>query len=172
MQPIVTDQVAWSVSVWVVDSGRPKEPCIRWVSILPHVKGQFFGEKARRLICQPSRWQTHSSTTGAVWHYCPWGMSAFIARMGDGAGKYASTIHAWRRCDLFQITLSTCFKRNWMHHCRQHSLHSQTGGMVRQGWLQQLIVTSWFTKKTKAVVLTIMPHRCFTRMIQSYLPGC
>jgi len=45
MPLIVTDRVTWSVSVWVVDSGGPKEPCIRWVSILPRVKGQFIGGK-------------------------------------------------------------------------------------------------------------------------------
>jgi len=70
MQPISTDGVVWSVcvsvclsvclsvchnrapckngprdrdAVWDIDSGEPKEPCIRCGSRSPHVKWQFEG---------------------------------------------------------------------------------------------------------------------------------
>jgi len=78
MRHIVTDAVAWSVSVgrsvhhncepckngwtdrdaiWVVDSGGPKEPRIGWVSRSPMQKGNFEGEeqpivKYRTLCCE------------------------------------------------------------------------------------------------------------------------
>jgi len=66
MQLIVTDGVAWSVGLSVghdcepcksgqtncdavrdVESGGPKEPCIRWGSRSLHAKGQFWGDDAR-----------------------------------------------------------------------------------------------------------------------------
>jgi len=63
MRPIVTDRVAWSVAlsvcctsepckngwsdrdaVWVVDSGGPKEPCIRWAPDPFMGRGNFEGK--------------------------------------------------------------------------------------------------------------------------------
>ena len=54
MWPIATDEVAWFVCLlvtflsqtdryadWRVDSGRPKEPCIRWGSIAHYKTGSF-----------------------------------------------------------------------------------------------------------------------------------
>jgi len=69
MWHIVTDGVAWSVcrsvchssepckngwtnrdAFWVVDSGGPKEPCIRWGSSSPGGKWQFWGKKGRPIL--------------------------------------------------------------------------------------------------------------------------
>ena len=73
MRPIVTDGVAWSDglsvcrsvchsrepcindgtdgdAVWIVDSGGPKEPSVRCWSKLPHLKGEFWGEKGQPIV--------------------------------------------------------------------------------------------------------------------------
>jgi len=64
MRSTVTDRVAWSVglsvtlvspakwlkrSIWVEDSGGPKEPCIRWGSDPPW-EGNFEGAKGRPIV--------------------------------------------------------------------------------------------------------------------------
>jgi len=73
MRPIVADWLAWCVclsvclsvsqlvchtsepcknnwtdrgAVWGVDSGWPREPCVRWWSRSPHAKGQFWWAKS------------------------------------------------------------------------------------------------------------------------------